>query len=69
MNDEQQKLEAKHNLPTQMTPESENYMEYDPDDALVVSKLITDIMMRASVDGASFAQQYMLNKGLKKFGD
>ena len=69
MNDEQHKLEMKHNLPTQMTPESESYMEYDPDDALVVAQLITDIMMRASANGASFAQQYMLKKGLKKFGD
>ena len=69
MNDEQHKLEVKHNLPMQMTPESENHMEYDPNDALVVAQLITDIMMRASANGASFAQQYMLNKGLKKFGD
>ena len=59
----------KHNLPTQMTPESENYMEYDPKDALVVAQLIIDIMLRASADGASFAQQCLLNKGLQKFGE
>ena len=44
-------------------------MECDPKDALVVAQLIIDIMLRASANGASFAQQYLLNKGLQKFGE
>ena len=44
-------------------------MEYEPDMAQVIAQLMTEINMRASAEGASFAQQYLLQKGLKKFGE
>ena len=42
----------------------ENRIEYREDEALVVARFMDDIKMKFG-----FGQQYMLEKGLKKFGE
>ena len=37
--------------------------------ALVAAQFIDEIKMKVNQQGASFAQQYVLQKGLKKFGE
>ena len=64
-----EKLEKKHNIKSQMTPENERYMEYESGMALVIAQLMLEINMKTCEQGANFAQQFILQKGLKKFGD
>ena len=45
-----------------------NRMEYTEEIALVAVRFIDEIRMKVNQQGASFAQQYQLQKGLKKFG-
>ena len=61
-------MEAQHNLYMQ-TLSDENRIEYGTDEALIAARLMTEIQARASMVGYSFAQQYMLKKGLQVFGD
>jgi hypothetical protein len=59
-------LEYHHNLITQNKPDERK--EYSPSDAMLMVRLIYDLNTRVVREGASFAQQYLLNKGLKMFG-
>jgi hypothetical protein len=60
-------LEYHHNLITQNKPDEGQSKEYSPSDAMLMARLIYDLNTRVVREGASFAQQYLLNKGLKIF--
>ncbi len=64
----EQELEYHHNLITQNKPVEGQSKEYSPSDAMLMARLIYDLNTRVVREGASFAQQYLLNKGLKIFG-
>jgi hypothetical protein len=66
--DAEQELEYHHNLITQNEPDEGQSKEYSPSDAMLMARLIYDLNTRVVREGASFAQQYLLNKGLKIFG-
>jgi hypothetical protein len=59
-------LEQCHNLCHDEEPDK--VIEYTELTAIVAATIICDVNQRATVEGASFGQQYMLKKGLKKFG-
>ena len=67
--DELRQLEYCHNLISQVKPDDDQNMEYDTNDAMVIARLIQDITTKVMAHGASFAQQYILQKGLKVFGN
>jgi hypothetical protein len=54
------------NLIAQMKPNESK--EYNPSDAMLMARLINDLNIKIIEKGASFAQQYLLNKGIKVFG-
>jgi hypothetical protein len=66
--DAEQELEYHHNLITQNEPDEGLSKEYSPSDAMLMARLIYDLNTRVVREGALFAQQYLLNKGLKIFG-
>jgi hypothetical protein len=53
---------------TQNEPEEGQSKDYSPSDAMLMATLIYDLNTRVIREGASFAQQYLLNNGLKIFG-
>ena len=57
-------LEQSHNI---ITDNSHLTEEYTPQMAMILARLIIDINAKATSKGASFAQQYPLQKGLKLF--
>jgi hypothetical protein len=59
-------LEYCHNLIAQTKPNESR--EYNPSDAMLMARLINDLNIKIIKKGASFAQQYLLNKGIKVFG-
>jgi hypothetical protein len=65
--DAELELEYHHNLITQNEPDEGQSKEYSPSDAMLMARLIYDLNTRVIREGASFAQQYLLNKGLKIF--
>jgi hypothetical protein len=66
--DAEQELEHHHNLITENEPDEGQSKEYSPSDAMLMARLIYNLNTRVVREGASFAQQYLLNKGLKIFG-
>jgi hypothetical protein len=66
--DELKQLEYCHNLVSQVKPEKEQIIEYGSSQAMLIVRFIQDITMNVNQHGASFAQQYILQKGLKVFG-
>jgi hypothetical protein len=66
--DAKQELEYHHNLITQNEPDEGQSKEYSPSDAMLMARLVYDLNTRVVREGASFAQQYLFNKGLKIFG-
>ena len=46
----------------------EEDIAYSPQMAMIMARLICDINSKTSRQGASFAQQFILQKGIKKFG-
>jgi hypothetical protein len=50
-------------------PREEQIIEYGLCQAMLIAKFIQDITMNVNKHGASFAQQYILQKGLKVFGN
>jgi len=62
-------LEYCHNLIMQTHPDTDKYVEYGFNFAMLITRMMTEFQDRVSVHGASFAQQYILKKGLKKFGE
>jgi hypothetical protein len=67
--DESRQLEYCHNLVAQVKPDEEMNIEYGSNKAMLIARFIQDITMNVNKHGASFAQQYMLQKGLKVFGN
>jgi hypothetical protein len=67
--DELKQLECCHNLVSQVKPTEEQTIEYGSNQAMLVARFIQDITRNVSEHGASFAQQYTLQKGLKVFGN
>ena len=63
--------ELKHSLfaQTGCLPKDKEKIEYSPQVAMVAARFISDINEKTTRQGASFAQQYMLKKGLRKFGE
>jgi hypothetical protein len=66
--DKLRQLEYCHNLVAQVKPDEEMIVEYGSNEAMLIARFIQDIM-NVNKHGASFAQQYMLQKGLKAFGN
>ena len=62
-------LERKHLLCAQATVNSKLDEEYDAAMAPLIAMIMTDINAKASANGAAFAQQHLLHKGLKIFGE
>jgi hypothetical protein len=65
--DAKQEFEHHHNLITQNEPDEGQSKEYSPSDAMLMARLVYDLNIRVVREGALFAQQYLLNKGLKIF--
>jgi hypothetical protein len=61
-------LEYHHNQFTQNEPDEGQSKEYSPSDAMLRARLIYNLNTRVVREGSSFAQQSLLNKGLKIFG-
>jgi hypothetical protein len=55
-----------HNQISQTKPNESK--EYSPSDIMLMARLIDDLNIKIIEKGASFAQQYLLNKGIKVFG-
>ena len=66
--DKWQKLEQCHNLVAQVHPNPEMDRTYTPETAKMFARIMTDINSQATIQGAAFAQQYSVQRGLKKFG-
>jgi hypothetical protein len=67
--DKVRQLEYCHNLVAQVKPVEEMTIEYGSNKAMLIARFIQDITMNVNKHRASFAQQYMLQKGLKVFGN
>jgi len=65
--DNEYEMETKYNLHGSAT--KDNTLEYEGYEAYVIAGMISEINLRTTVDGKDFAQQYMLKKGLEKFGN
>ena len=66
--DEWYKLEQCHNLVAEAHPNPNQDRSYTPNKAMLIARVINDINSRATIHGATFAQQYIVQRGLKKFG-
>jgi hypothetical protein len=67
--DKMRQLEYCHNLVAQVKPDEEKILEYGSNQAMFIARFNQDITMNVNKHGASFAQQYMLQMGLKVFGN
>jgi hypothetical protein len=67
--DELKQLEYCHNLVSQVKPTEEQSIKYGSNQATLIARFIQDITRNVNKHGASFAQQYMLQKGLEVFGN
>jgi hypothetical protein len=54
---------------SQVKPGKEQIIEYISCQAMQIARFIQDITMNINKHGASFVQQYILQKGLKVFGN
>ena len=63
------KLVQKHHLSNAQSNATVLEEEYDAEMAPFIAMIINDINNQSAADGAQFAQQHLLNKGLKVFGD
>ena len=61
-------VEMIHDLPTNMTFKLRKVIEYSLNVAQIAAKFITKANEKVMIQGASFAQQYSLQKGMQKFG-
>ena len=64
------KIEYCHNLITQVPPNPKLDFEYTLADAMLVAKVMNELHAKINIKGPAFvfAEQYMLHKGIKKFG-
>jgi hypothetical protein len=61
-------LEYCHNLIAQTQPDPSQNKEYTSSDAMIMARLMDDLNNKITIEGASFAQHYLLNKGIKVYG-
>jgi hypothetical protein len=66
---DQFELENCHNLMVDARNGNNRMIEYDLEGAMIAAEWIVEINNKATVQGASFAQQYMLKRGIKKYGE
>ena len=66
--DEMRQLEYCHNIIQQTRPTADEMREYDQDEGMLMARYIVDINTMTTIQGSAFAQQYLLDKGLKVFG-
>jgi hypothetical protein len=66
--DELRQLDYCHNLVAQVKPDEYKIIEYGSNEPMLVARFIQDITMNVNRHRESFAQQYMMQKGLKVFG-
>ena len=64
---EERKLEYCHNLVDEVHPNPNDDAEYATCNAMLIARIMDDISNKVTMHGASFAQQYILQKGLKIF--
>ena len=57
-----------HNIISQTKPDAAVSKEYKASDAMLMARRIEDINTKVTTQGASFAQVFLLKKGLKVFG-
>ena len=62
-------IEYCHNLIAQVHPNPNEDVEYKNTHAMLIARCMDDINNRVMTRGASFAQQFLLHKGLKVFGE
>ena len=62
-------LEYCHNLITQVHPNPQEDVEYGMMHAMLIARVMDKINSKVLIQGASFVQQYILQKGLKVFSD
>jgi hypothetical protein len=67
--DKLKQLEYCHNLVLQVKPTEEQTIEYGSSQGMLIARFIQDITRNVNEHGASFAQQYIVQKGLKVFGN
>ena len=67
--EEWQRLEQCQNLIAGVHPKPDEDRWYTPQMAMVIARIMTDMNSKATIQGASFAQQYIVQRGLKKFGE
>ena len=58
-----------HNLILQVHSNPNKDVEYKITHAMLITRCMDDINNRVTTCGASFAQQFLLHKGLKVFGE
>ena len=58
-----------HNLITQGVPNPREDVDYNPQLAMVILRAMSNINNKTMSQGESFGQQYILQKGMKEFGD
>jgi hypothetical protein len=61
-------LEYCHNLIVQTKPDPKHMKEYDTSEAMIMARLITDLNSKVTIEGASFGQAYLIDKGIKIYG-
>jgi hypothetical protein len=62
-------IEQDHLILHQTDRNNDRYFEYEEDIAIVAARTIGLFNCEVSQKGALFSQQYILQKGLKKFGE
>ena len=62
-------LEYSHNIIHQSRSETNMTIEYNHYQAIAMARFINEFRERVNIKGYSYAQQYILNKGLKMFGN
>jgi hypothetical protein len=61
-------LECCHNLIAQTQPDPSQSKPYNASDAMLMARLVDVLNNMITIEGASSAQHYLLNKGIKVFG-
>jgi hypothetical protein len=61
-------FEQCHNLVAQVHPNPEQDRTYSPQMAMVIAQVMSNINSRATSQGANFAQQYIVQQGVKESG-
>jgi Reverse transcriptase (RNA-dependent DNA polymerase) len=68
LEDELKVQELCHNVVHQVKPSKDELTLYETEEAKVICRLIGDLCHQVKTKGVSFAQQFILQQGLKKFG-